>query len=412
MSKRNFTWVAVGSRGVKAWDKAGIDGKTWAQLCQTAKLPFIHRYVAAMPDAHFGLGSTVGSVIPTLGAIVPASVGVDIGCGMMACRTRYCADQLPDSLKSLRDRIERAVPHGRSNRGGPGDRGAWGEPPKHVNAAFADLKDGMEAVTSRTPVLKRIEHKTRIQLGTLGGGNHFVEVCLDENDDVWAMLHSGSRYPGNAIGQYFTRLAKKHMKVWHVKLPDPNLAYLPQSCPDFGPYMQALNWAQKYAWANRKLMMGAVMGAIESELYPESPDPAPTALDQIHCHHNYTAMEHHFGVNVWVTRKGAVRARSGDMGIIPGSMGARSFIVMGKGSADSFHSCSHGAGRAMSRTQAKREFTVEDHAIATRGVECRKDAGVLDETPGAYKDIDAVMEAQSDLVEIVHTLKQVVCVKG
>ncbi len=409
-----FTWIKAGKgSGVKAWmEGVPFDSNTLDQLKRTARLPFIYKYVAAMPDAHFGLGSTVGSVIPTQGAIVPASVGVDLGCGMMACRTGYVAEDL-DRLPVLRREIERAVPHGRTNHGGPGDRGAWGSPPARVVRRAQRLLPGLTEVLEKHPRIDRrgsLRDRAARQLGTLGGGNHFIEVCLDRDSRVWAMLHSGSRGVGNAIGQYFIARAKDEMRRWHIRIPDADLAYLAEGSTYFDDYVRAVSWAQGYAWANREVMMREVLDALDRIV--GRGERRPPDMTVVHCHHNYVAKEHHFGKNVWVTRKGAVRARAGDMGIIPGSMGAKSYIVRGKGCADSFHSCSHGAGRAMSRTTAKRAFTEEDHARATAGVECRKDAGVLDETPGAYKPIDAVMRAQQDLVSVVHTLKQVVCVKG
>ena len=412
----SYTWIqADKGPGVKAWmDGVPFDADTIEQLKRTARLPFVFKHVAAMPDAHWGRGSTVGSVIPTRGAIVPAAVGVDIGCGMMAQRTPYRAEHLPDNLFHLRTALEAAVPHGRTNNGGKGDRGAWGDPPEIVRSAYEDgLAIEMSRVIAATPELERIESKAVSHLGTLGGGNHFLEVCVDTDGQVWVMLHSGSRYPGNAIGQHFTRQAKRQLDGWFVSLPDPDLAYIPQKSPLFESYVQALRWAQHYAWRNREIMMLLAQRVLQDTIDPHNQlTHLPPTGDIIHCHHNYAEMEHHFGQNVWITRKGAVRARKGDMGIIPGSMGACSYIVRGLGCADSFHSCSHGAGRVMSRGEAKRRFTVADHEEATRGVECRKDEKVLDETPGAYKDIDAVMAAQSDLVEIVHKLKQVVCVKG
>jgi tRNA-splicing ligase RtcB len=348
----------------------------------------------------------VGSVIPTERAIIPAAVGVDIGCGMMAVETTLGAADLPDTLRPLRTAIEAAVPHGRSDNGGRHDRGAWrrGIPPA-TTAAWKQLTAGYEALVDRHPKLGRgndVNH-----LGTLGTGNHFIEVCLDERDHVWFMLHSGSRGVGNRIGTYFIELAKRDMKRHAANLPDKDLAYFTEGARHFGDYVDAVDWAQRYAKANRQLMMDAVLAAARQELRPfELGEVA------VNCHHNYVAREHHYGRDVYVTRKGAVRAGLGELGIIPGSMGARSFIVRGKGNPESYSSCSHGAGRAMSRHEAKRRFSVEDHARATEGVECRKDAEVIDETPMAYKSIDAVMAAQTDLVDIAHTLRQVVCVKG
>ena len=393
---------------IKAWTKGVLlDDRAKEQLINVAKMPFVHRWVAAMPDVHWGIGATVGSVIPTKGAIIPAAVGVDIGCGMMAVETSLNASHLPDTLKGLREAIEKAVPHGRTNHGGPGDRGAWHDVPARNLEVWGSLKPRYDAILAKHPKLDRGNHANH--LGTLGTGNHFVEVCLDEADHVWFMLHSGSRGVGNRMGSYFIELAKKDMERFFINLPDHDLAYFPEHTEHFGDYFEAVEWAQDYARTNRDLMMEQIVGAIRNS--GEVP-PFDAEVKAINCHHNYVARESHYGENVMVTRKGAVRAREGDLGIIPGSMGARSFIVHGKGNPESFNSCSHGAGRMMSRNQAKKTFTVADHIRMTEGVECRKDADVIDETPGAYKPIDAVMEAQSDLVEILHTLRQVVCVKG
>jgi tRNA-splicing ligase RtcB len=335
-------------------------------------------------------------------------VGVDIGCGMTAVQTSLNARDLPDNLKGIRTAIEAAVPHGRTNHGGAGDRGAWHDiPARNREVWMADLEARYDAILVKHSKLDRGNHANH--LGTLGTGNHFIEVCLDESDTVWFMLHSGSRGVGNRMGSYFIDLARKDMKRFFVNLPDVDLAYFPEHTEHFEDYVEAVEWAQDYAQRNRDLMMEQTLGAVRNS--GEVP-PFEAGLKAINCHHNYVAREAHYGENVLVTRKGAVRAREGDMGIIPGSMGARSFIVRGKGNPESFSSCSHGAGRAMSRNEAKRRFTVEDHVRMTEGVECRKDEDVIDETPAAYKPIDAVMAAQADLVEIVHTLRQVVCVKG
>ena len=395
-----------GGVAVKAWT-LGVPFEVAAQrqLENVARLPFIHSHVAAMPDVHFGRGATVGSVLPPAGAIVPASVGVDIGCGMVAQRTSLDASQLPDTLAPLRAEIERSVPHG--GKGGRGrDPGGWEELPKPVARAWRDLERRYAKIVDAHP---RVEHRsTAQQLGTLGGGNHFIEVCLDEEARVWVMLHSGSRGPGNRIGTTFIELAKRDMRRQNVRLPDADLAYLEEGAEFFDDYVFAVDWAQDYARVNRDLMLARTLMAMRRILPSFQADPTRA----INCHHNYVVRETHFGAEVFVTRKGAVRAREGDLGIIPGSMGAKSFIVRGLGNPDSFDSCSHGAGRAMSRTQARKQFTREDHERATADVECRKDEGVIDETPGAYKSIDAVMEAQRSLVDIVHTLRQVVCVKG
>lgn len=392
---------------IKAWTRGvPIEDAALKQLKNVASLPFIHKHVAAMPDVHWGMGATVGSVIPTVKAVIPAAVGVDIGCGMMAVRTSIRAGHLPDDLSGIRSAIEAAVPHGRTDNGGRNDKGAWqSEPSASAAARWADLKAGYDAVIERHP--KAGHPRGFGHLGTLGTGNHFIELCLDEAGDVWVMLHSGSRGVGNRFGTYFIERAKYEARRWHLNLPDQDLAYFPEGTDGFIDYVRAVSWAQKYARANREVMMEQVLGVLTA-VWPD----LTTTKEAVNCHHNYVSKEKHFGQDVFLTRKGAVSAKDGELGIIPGSMGAKSFIVRGKGNADSFCTCSHGAGRAMSRTEAKRRFTVEDHARATQGVECRKDADVIDETPMAYKDIDAVIAAQADLIEVVHTLRQVVCVKG
>ena len=406
---KDTTHVTLETDGhpIKAWT-VGVpfEAEAEAQLRRIARLPFVHKWVAVMPDVHAGIGSTVGSVVATRGAIIPAAVGVDIGCGMMAVRTTLVASDLPDDLRAVRSAIEAAVPHGRTDDGRANDRGAWGAVPDRVAAAWNGLVPGYDALVAEFPKLGRGSAVT--QLGTLGTGNHFIEVCLDEADHVWLMLHSGSRGVGNRIGSFFIDLAKKDMRTWMVNLPDENLAYLPEGTEHFHAYWRAVSWAQGYAATNRELMMQAVVEAVRSSGLRsfELSDLA------VNCHHNYVAREHHYGADVLVTRKGAVRAAEGDLGIIPGSMGAKSFIVRGKGNRESFHSCSHGAGRKMSRTAAKKAFTLDDHAAATKGIECRKDLDVIDETPMAYKSIDDVMHAQRELVDVVHTLRQIVCVKG
>lgn len=378
-----------------------------AQLRNIAKLPFIHRHVAVMPDVHAGIGATVGSVIATKNAIIPAAVGCDLGCGMIACMTDLTANDLPSSLSSLRLEIESNVPHGRSDNGGTHDVGSWrGKSPILVESAWLGLEAGYKRIMEDKVRAGKISPMN--QLGTLGTGNHFIEVCLDEDDRVWIMLHSGSRGIGNAIGSHYIELAKQDMKKWFVNLPDMNLAYLPEGTDHFHKYVMAVEWAQEYARVNREVMFSLVVKAMEKNLRRK----IDASVLAVSCHHNYISRENHFGENVIVTRKGAVSARLGQLGIIPGSMGARSYIVRGKGCADSFTSCSHGAGRKMSRTEAEKTFTLQDHIAATSGVECRKDKGVIDETPMAYKDIDAVMDAQKELVDIVHTLRQIVCIKG
>ena len=393
---------------IKAWTKGvPLEDQARAQLLNVAQLPFIFKWVAAMPDVHWGIGATVGSVIPTKGAIIPAAVGVDIGCGMMAVQTDLNARDLPDNLKPIRSAIEKAVPHGRTNHGGKGDVGGWQQIPARNAEIWQSLKPRYDAILERHPKLDRGNHANH--LGTLGTGNHFIEVCLDEADNVWFMLHSGSRGVGNRMGSYFIELARKDMQKFFINLPDKDLAYFSEGTEHFDDYVEAVEWAQDFARFNRELMMEQIVNAVRTS---GEVRPFVAELKAINCHHNYVARESHYNQNILVTRKGAVRAREGDMGIIPGSMGARSYIVRGKGNPESFMSCSHGAGRAMSRAEAKRRFTIEDHRRLTEGVECRKDADVIDETPAAYKQIEAVMAAQSDLVDVVHTLHQVVCVKG
>jgi tRNA-splicing ligase RtcB len=391
---------------IKAWIRGvSLEEPAARQLRNVARLPCVRGWVAAMPDVHWGIGATVGSVIPTVGAIIPAAVGVDIGCGMAAVRTTLAAGDLPESLREVRRAIERAVPHGRTTRGR--DKGAWDHPPAPALAAWGELKPRFDAITAKHGRIKNSNHVAH--LGTLGTGNHFIEMCLDEAERVWFMLHSGSRGVGNKIGTHFIELAKKDMRQHLANLPDEDLAYLEEGAAHFDDYVEAVGWAQDFAMTNRRLMMRAVLRAVQGV---PGIRPFEAEATAVNCHHNYVTRERHGGREVYVTRKGAVRAGKGDLGIIPGSMGARSYIVRGRGNPESYESCSHGAGRAMSRNEAKRRFTLADHAAATAGVECRKDADVIDETPGAYKPIDAVMEAQRDLVEIVHTLRQVVCVKG
>lgn len=405
----NYELISSGEGApVKAWIRGvPVEDAALEQLRNLAKLPFIYRWVAAMPDVHYGIGATVGSVIATKKAIIPAAVGVDIGCGMMATRTSLRASDLPDSLAKIRTRIEASVPHGRTDRGGRNDRGAWNRTPSEVEAAWKPLEKQYREIVSKHPRVGKGNDLN--QLGTLGSGNHFIELCLDETDSVWVMLHSGSRGVGNRIGSYFIELAKDEARRANRNLPDANLAWLPEGGTSFDDYVEAVHWAQDFAMTNRRVMMGRVLAALAAA--PELP-PFTSDLEVVNCHHNYVEIEEHFGEEVFVTRKGAVRAREKDLGIIPGSMGAKSFIVRGKGNPESFHSCSHGAGRTMSRTEAKKRFTLQDHTRATAGVECRKDVGVIDETPMAYKSIEAVMAGQSDLVDVVHQLRQVVCVKG
>lgn len=408
MTMDNYDIIDGVACPIKAWTRGvQVEEKARQQLINVSTLPFIYKHIAVLPDVHWGIGATVGSVIPTKGAIVPAAVGVDLGCGILAARTSLVASDLPDNLHAMRSAIEAVVPHGRTNEGQAGDRGAWSEPPPLVLNRWGDLVDGWKLLVAKHPRLER--GATITQLGTLGTGNHFVEVCLDEQQRVWVMLHSGSRGVGNRIGSHFIARAKEHLGERLGALPDKDLAWLDEGTEVFDDYVGAVGWAQEYAVTNRKVMIARTLVAISTCLGRDRVHSDETVVN---CHHNYIAKEEHFGESVWVTRKGAVSARAGELGLIPGSMGTRSYVVRGRGNPESFHSCSHGAGRVMSRGEAKKRITLEDHARATAGVECRKDAEVLDESPGAYKDIDAVMAAQADLVEVVHTLKAVLCVKG
>lgn len=378
-----------------------VEDSARRQLVNISQLPIVHHHVAAMPDVHHGIGATVGSVIPTLRAIIPAAVGVDIGCGMIAARLSLGANEIDEaSLKKLFAQISRDVPVGFEQHDERDARSDAAKPFKRALRAILDKHPGVEKRAGKKSSWVR-------QMGTLGGGNHFIEVCLDEANRVWVMLHSGSRGIGNAIGTYFIALARQDAERHQLRLPDRDLAYFTEGAQHFEDYVEAVGWAQDYARANRAEMMDLVLDALRRHL-----PSFEVTTEAVNCHHNYVARETHYGEEVWVTRKGAIRAREGDLGIIPGSMGARSFIVRGRGGAESLQSCAHGAGRRMSRTQAEKQFSVADLAEQTAGIVCRKDKGVLDEIPGAYKDIDEVMANQSDLVEVLHTLKQVLCVKG
>ncbi len=389
---------------VKAWTR-DIEPRALQQLINLSQLPVVEHAIAAMPDVHAGTGATVGTVIPTARAIIPAAVGVDIGCGMNAVQLSLNARDLPDSLARVRAAIETVVPVGFEQHPRSRIKGS-----AHARQGRY-LADRLDAIVTRHPGMMKMQRHFNTtwlcQLGTLGGGNHFIELCLDENGQVWVMLHSGSRGIGNVIGRYFIAAARKDMGRHLYSLPDMDLAYLSEGSTLFDDYVEALEWAQDYAMENRRMMMALVIEALRPMLPPFS-----FTDEAINCHHNYVARETHFGRQMFITRKGAIRAGAGELGIIPGSMGAKSFIVRGLGNQASYCSCSHGAGRRMSRTEAKRRFNRHDLADQTAGVECRKDRGVIDEIPAAYKDIDTVMADQADLVEIVHTLRQVLCIKG
>jgi len=392
---------------VKMWvGDMEVEQSALDQIFNISQLPVLAGHIAIMPDVHMGKGATVGSVIPTRSAIIPAAVGVDIGCGMVAAMTNLTAADLPDSLLALRHQIERDVPVGFNEH-------AKGIP--SVSGPYADILRknltktmlAWDTLTMKQKLGRADEKKIGRQIGTLGGGNHFIEICLDTNSNVWIMLHSGSRGIGNQIGSLAVTVAKEQAAKRGWGLPDADLAWLDEGTPEFDSYIEAMHWAQDYARFNRDTMMNLVLAAVKHRI------PKMQVVGEvINCHHNFTSLEEHFGTEMWITRKGAVSAKEGQMGIIPGSMGAKSFIVRGKGNHDSYCSCSHGAGRKMSRNQAKKLFTSLDLEAQTLGVECRKDADVVDEIPGAYKDIDQVMAAQADLVDIVTTLKQVLCIKG
>jgi len=379
---------------IKAWvDHVSIEDEAVKQLMNLSEMPFMFKHIAVMPDVHWGMGATVGSVIATQGAIIPAAVGVDIGCGMCAVKFKFKVDELGDSLVKLRSSIERSVPVG-FNSNEELTKRMWSS----IKSTYAD----------GTPV----NEKTYLQLGTLGGGNHFIEICSDQNNDAWIVLHSGSRNIGKTSAEKHIGTAKGLMKEYFISLPDPDLAYLVQNTKEFKSYIADLLWCQDYAKENRNEMMLRVLKDVSHHVYGKDKRYDHLVEMRVDCHHNFTQIENHFDKNIWVTRKGAVSAREGQLGIIPGSMGTRSYIVKGKGNLESFCSCSHGAGRSMSRNKAKKLFTIEDHIKATEGVECRKDEDVIDETPMAYKDIDLVMKSQEDLVDILYTLKQILCVKG
>ena len=396
-------------KGVRLWTgDMEVEQEALQQIRNISTLPILAGHIAIMPDVHFGMGATVGSVIPTKGAIIPAAVGVDIGCGMLAMKTQLTASDLPESLAKVRHQIERDVPVGfgyHKDIVSPGKHGLEG---LALKQRIDSLMPRFDELTIMARVGKFDHKRMAYQLGTLGGGNHFIEISLDENQAVWIMLHSGSRNVGKTIGEVAVATARELASKNDVHLPNRDLAWLDQGTTEFDEYVTALAWCQDYAALNRDIMLHLVKRALEHALGRE----IEAKTEAINCHHNYANREEHFGEQIWVTRKGAVSAREGQLGIIPGSMGVKSYIVRGKGKAEAYSSCSHGAGRRMSRGEAKRRFTQADLVEQTAGVECRKDSGVIDEIPGAYKSIDAVMAAQSDLVEVVHTLKQVLCVKG
>jgi tRNA-splicing ligase RtcB (3'-phosphate/5'-hydroxy nucleic acid ligase) len=380
---------------ILSWAGHDLGAQETQMAKNVASLPFVYKHIALMPDVHLGKGALVGSVIATRDAIIPAAVGVDVGCGMCAVKTAFLAEQLDGKLKKIRSDIESVIPVGFNEN-------------KEIEKEVSNWQ-GWQTFKDLHPGVQHLETKAMKQLGSLGGGNHFVEICLDSKDQVWLMLHSGSRNIGNMLAQRHIQTARELAKLSSTKLPDPDLAFFVKGTPEFDHYWRDLQWAQHYARFNRDVMMSRLQRVVEQHL---AGGKRTKPLLQVNCHHNYAEQEQHYGEKVYVTRKGAVRAQESDYGIIPGSMGTKSYIVRGKGCADSYCSCSHGAGRALSRNKAKLQFTLDDLIKQTEGVECRKDTGILDEIPGAYKPIDAVMAQQEDLVDVVATLKQVVCVKG
>jgi tRNA-splicing ligase RtcB len=380
------------------WDT--IEAEAQKQILNTASMPFVFKHVAVMPDCHYGKGATVGTVLPTTGAIVPAAVGVDIGCGMIAVRTPLKRDDIPDAA-AIRAGIERRIP---------------------MSAGKFNVKV-TDSATRRIKTLETLAHTERanpdqydkswrLALGTLGGGNHFIELAEDTGGTVWVTLHSGSRGVGNRIGTHYIKFAQDLCRKTGIELPDRDLAFLPEDHPSFRPYMRDLNWAQQFAFHNRNEMMDRVLTELSHAVYGEDGHQPQLEVQRINCHHNFTQKEHHFGQDVWVTRKGAIQAKAGMWAMIPGSMGTKSYIVVGKENAMSFHSAPHGAGRRYSRTKARSLFNMNDLAKAMEGIEFRKSKVLLDEIPGAYKDIDTVMENAKELVEVKHILKQFVNVKG
>lgn len=394
--------TAIGERVVAFLPPETIEAEALEQILNTASVPFLFKHVAVMPDTHYGKGSTVGTVLATRGAIIPAAVGVDIGCGMIAVKTTLKAADLEGKLPQIRAGIERRIPMsaGRFNS-------------KFTETANARVAELLGLVTEeQLKLYDRLSSNWQLQLGTLGGGNHFIEICLDTDDNVWVTLHSGSRGIGNKIGNHYIKIAQRHMEKWHIELPDPDLAYLPEGTEDFDCYIRDLHWAQRFALLNREEMLDRVMAEVADATLGDHSRSAELEHKRINCHHNFTQVENHFGQNVWITRKGAIQATEGKMGMIPGSMGTRSYIVTGLGNPMSFNSAPHGAGRRMSRARAKASFTMEDFDRAMVGIEHRRSEVLLDELPMAYKDIDEVMENAKELVEVKATLKQILNVKG
>ncbi len=401
---------------IKIWSTPeSVESQAIQQLKNVSSLPFIFKHISAMPDVHLGFGATVGSVIPTKGAVIPSAVGVDIGCGMLAWNTGLEREQLPDSTL-LRGMIEKVIPVGFNKRNKEHEYFEYLLEKEFTTMEMIhNIPDWVAFNKKSNKYFEPVGQKIALQFGTLGGGNHFIELSEDETGLIWVVLHSGSRGIGKLTADFYMDLAKEECNKWFVNLPDKDLAFLASDSTGYKKYIIDLDWCQKYAWWNRLAMVSDVQDVLKF-LIPElkTRDFTDGSMDSnfIHCHHNYATMENHFGENILVTRKGAISAREGQLGIIPGSMGARSYIVVGLGNKDSFCSASHGAGRLMGRNEAKKRFNLKDFASQTNGVDCKKDDSVLDEIPGAYKNIDEVMANQKDLVTPIHTLKQFICIKG
>ena len=388
---------AIGDNALSWTPEAQIEDSALEQIASLSKMPFIFKHVAVMPDCHFGLGTTVGSCIPTMGAIIPAAVGVDIGCGMIAAKTGLNRADLPDDLSDIRKAVEHQIPL---------SAGRYNASVKKTAKPRVERLEASAAALGRLEFYNKTSRNWRKQLGSLGSGNHFIEVVLDEEDGVWAFLHSGSRGVGNRIASHHIKVAKGLMERDGVELPNDDLAYLEQDTPEFDDYMADLEWAQEFALLNREEMMERIIKLMKYRCGDFE------VVERIQCHHNFTQREKHFGEDILVSRKGAIEAREGQLGLIPGSMGTRSYVVRGKGNALSFNTAPHGAGRSMSRRKARESFTMEDFDRLMTGIEVNRSEAFLDELPGAYKDIDMVMEQSQDLVETLHTFRQVVNVKG
>lgn len=398
---RKIGMYKVGDKIITFIPPEDIEPEAMQQIKNISELPFVFDHVAVMPDCHLGKGATVGTVIATKGGIIPAAVGVDIGCGMIAVKTKFKRSDLPTDLAAIRKGIERRIP---LSAGGQNNK---------ITATAQTRIEEMEALAGdRLPFYDKLMSGWRMGLGSLGSGNHFIEITIDENDDVWAFLHSGSRGIGNKIATTHIAIARALMEQYHIKLVDPDLAYFAEGTDEFKAYIRDMNWAQHFALLNREEMMDRVLTELSYTMYNEGGHETEMSLERINCHHNFTQQENHMGQNVWLTRKGAIKATEGTLGLIPGSMGTLSYVVKGKGNIPSFSSAPHGAGRNFSRTEARRRYTMDDLKAAMKGKEWNESDAFIDELPQAYKDISTVMKNAEELVEIVHTFDQIINVKG